>query len=410
MTDSSDSQVIADRISDSPLERPVSAPIVPALAPTQSSAYWRILVVLFLLYLFLVSIKAMSGGLKYYAEDPDNQARIHSLFEGAGNPFIALLAGILMTSLVQSSSFTTSFIIALVAAGQLGAEQAVPAIMGANIGTSVTNTLVSLTHWRNRREFQTAFAAATVHDIFNFLTVLLLLPLEVYFGVLSKFARLAAGAFNLPEDITVGKGVVSAVTKPVIDKFTYFLSDICNLDRSTVGIVLAIAGMVLLFASLVFLVRMLKGLMLGRLETLFRRFFFSTAPIALVVGIVVTILVQSSSVTTSLVIPFVGAGLLTLRQVFPFMVGANIGTTCTGLLAAAAAPTSGSLMVAFVHLLFNVIGAAVFIPLRQIPIAIAHRLARFVARNRYFALLYIAVIFVLAPILCIYVSSLCAPG
>lgn len=410
MTDSSDSQAIADRTADSLPDRSASAPIVPALAPQRASTYWRILGALFLLYLFLVSIKAMSGGLKYYAEDPNNQAFIHSLFEGADNPFVALLAGILITSLVQSSSFTTSFIIALVAAGQLGAEQAVPAVMGANIGTSVTNTLVSLAHWRSRRQFRTAFAAATVHDIFNFLTVLLLLPLEVFFGLLSKLASLAAGAFNLPENITVGKGVVSALTKPVINQFTDFLSDICKLDRNTVGIVLAIAGVVLLFVSLVFLVRMLKGLMLGRLEGLFKRFFFSTAPIALVVGIVVTILVQSSSVTTSLVIPFVGAGLLTLRQVFPFMVGANIGTTCTGLLAAAAAPTSGSLMVAFVHLLFNAIGAAVFIPLRQIPITIACRLARFVARNRYFALLYIAVIFVLAPIVLIYVFSRFAPG
>ncbi len=126
MTDSSDSQAIADRTADSSPERSASAPIGPALAPQRASTYWRILGVLFLLYLFLVSIKAMSGGLTYYAEDPDNQAFIHSLFEGADNPFVALLAGILITSLVQSSSFTTTFIIALVAAGQLGTAQAVP--------------------------------------------------------------------------------------------------------------------------------------------------------------------------------------------------------------------------------------------------------------------------------------------
>ena len=121
-----------------------------------------------------------------------------------------------------------------------------------------------------------------------------------------------------------------------------------------------------------------------------------------------TIMVQSSSVTTSLIIPFVGAGLLTLRQVFPYMVGANIGTTCTGLIAAAAAPTAGSVMVAFVHLLFNLIGACIFVPWRNLPIALAERLARIVAPRRYLAMVYIGVVFGLLPLICIYIFSVFA--
>jgi sodium-dependent phosphate cotransporter len=88
------------------------------------------------------------------------------------------------------------------------------------------------------------------------------------------------------------------------------------------------------------------------------------------------------------------------------MVGANIGTTATGLLAAAAAPTSGSVMVAFVHLLFNLVGASIFVPLKQIPISLAEMLARLVARNRYLALLYIAGMFIMLPVACIYLFSL----
>jgi sodium-dependent phosphate cotransporter len=366
----------------------------------------RIAGVLFFLYLFLVSIKGMGSGLKTYAKDPANEARIHTLFAYADNPFVALAVGIFLTSVVQSSSFTTSFIIALVAAGTLDPRHAVPAIMGANIGTSVTNTLVSLAHVRHRREFRAAFSAATVHDIFNYLTVCLLLPLELLFGFLSAPATWMASVFNLPDDLKLGGGFISAITKPLINQHKHFLADVLNLDSNAVGMILALTGVILLFIALIMLVRMLKGLMLGRLEALFRRFFFSSTGVALVVGIIITIMVQSSSVTTSLIIPFVGAGVLTLRQVFPYMVGANIGTTCTGLLAAAAAPTGGSLMVAFVHLLFNLSGAAIFVPLRAIPISLSRKLARIVARNRYLALLYIAGMFIVLPVLCIYLFSL----
>lgn len=63
-------------------------------------------------------------------------------------------------------------------------RQAIPIVMGANIGTSVTNTIVSLMQASDRGEFERAFAAATVHDMFNWLTVLVLLPTEVVFGYL----------------------------------------------------------------------------------------------------------------------------------------------------------------------------------------------------------------------------------
>jgi len=404
--DSSDPAASRDRTSES---RAAPAPLTPLHEPESSgwiSTCVRVIGVLCFLYLFLVSIKAMGGGLKTYAQDPANDASIHELFAYADNPFVGLAVGILLTSIVQSSSFTTSFIIALVAAGGLDPRHAVPAIMGANIGTSVTNTLVSLAHLRHRHEFRAAFAAATVHDIFNYLTVCILLPLEYFFKVLSTPAQWMANVFNLPNDLKLGGGFIGTITKPLINQYKHFLADGLNLGSNAVGIIVALTGAFFLFVALIMLVRMLKGLMLGRLEALFRRFFFSNACVALIVGIVITVMVQSSSVTTSLIIPFVGAGVLTLRQVFPYMVGANIGTTCTGLLAAAAAPTAGSVMVAFVHLLFNLAGASIFVPLRRIPITLSEMLARFVARNRYFALLYIAGMFIVLPVACIYLFSL----
>ena len=116
----------------------------------------------------------------------DTQER---LFSAASNPLAALCIGILGTVLVQSSSASTSVIVGLVASGALGVDDAIPMVMGANIGTTVTNTLVSLGHIRHSSEFRRAFAAATVHDFFNVLAVMVLLPLQLQFGLISNIAE-----------------------------------------------------------------------------------------------------------------------------------------------------------------------------------------------------------------------------
>ncbi|MCP4962448.1 MAG: sodium dependent phosphate transporter, partial [Actinomycetia bacterium] len=111
------------------------------------------------------------------------------LFAAVSNPIAGLCIGILGTVLVQSSSASTSVIVGLVASGTLGVDAAVPMVMGANIGTTVTNTLVSLGHVRQSNEFRRALAAATVHDFFNVMAVALLLPLELAFGIISSVAE-----------------------------------------------------------------------------------------------------------------------------------------------------------------------------------------------------------------------------
>ena len=87
------------------------------------------------------------------------------------------MIGIIVTVLVQSSSTSTSIIVGLVSTG-LPVKTAIPMVMGANIGTSVTNTIVSFTQMSEREEFKRAFAAATVHDMFNWLTVIILVLVE----------------------------------------------------------------------------------------------------------------------------------------------------------------------------------------------------------------------------------------
>ena len=130
-----------------------------------------------LIYFFLVGVSALEAGVKLLGQDTQER-----LFESVSNPLAGLCIGILGTVLVQSSSASTSVIVGLVAAGTIDIDTAVPMIMGANIGTTVTNTLVSLGSARESNEFRRAFAAATVHDFFNVFAVAILLPLELATG------------------------------------------------------------------------------------------------------------------------------------------------------------------------------------------------------------------------------------
>ena len=149
----------------------------------------NILLAAFFLYFFLVSIKLLEKGIKTLGAEYTDQ-----LFQSVSSPFVGLLVGTLATVLVQSSSVTTATIVGLVGSGFLNLEYAIPMVMGANIGTTVTNTLVSFGHVRREQEFKRAFAASTMHDFFNLMAVLALFPLQLTTGFLTKMSIYATDA------------------------------------------------------------------------------------------------------------------------------------------------------------------------------------------------------------------------
>ena len=158
----------------------------------------------------------------------------------------------------------------------------------------------------------------------------------------------------------------------------------------------------MMFASLRYLVVILRTLVLSRVESFFDAVIFKNAGRAMVFGILITVLVQSSSITTSLVIPLAGAGILSLRQIFPYTLGANVGTTITAILASLAIGEISGVTVAFAHLLFNVCGITLIWPvpaIRQIPMKMALWLAGIARNTRWFALVYIGVVFYALPLL-----------
>ncbi|XP_027756649.1 sodium-dependent phosphate transport protein 2A isoform X2 [Empidonax traillii] len=176
------------------------------------------------LYLFVCSLDVLSSAFQLaggkVAGDIFKDNAILS------NPVAGLVVGILVTVLVQSSSTSTSIIVSMVSSGLLEVRSAIPIIMGSNIGTSVTNTIVALMQAGDRSEFKRAFAGATVHDCFNWLSVLVLLPLEVVSGYLHHVTRLVVATFN----IRSGKDAPDLL-KIITEPFTKL---IIQLDKSVI--------------------------------------------------------------------------------------------------------------------------------------------------------------------------------
>ena len=125
------------------------------------------------------------------------------------------------------------------------------------------------------------------------------------------------------------------------------------------------------------MVKSLKFLVVTRAEAWFDRYLFKNAFRAFLVGLMLTAMVQSSSITTSLAVPMAGAGLLTLVQIFPYTLGANVGTTVTAILAALVTGNLAAIIVAFSHLLFNISGILIWWPFKMIPITLAEKFAFF---------------------------------
>lgn len=355
----------------------------------------RLLVLLVTLFVFFVAINLMGDALKALTKSYVSEL----LRQATTNPAIGLLLGILTTSIIQSSSTTTSIVVTFAASGIIDLRGAIPIIMGANIGTTVTNTLVSFAYVRQKGEFKRALAAGTVHDWFNILAVLLLLPLEVATHILERSA-LWVKEFVFGTSFGKVDGLKTMV-KPIVKGLSGFF------DNPWITLVVSL---LVLFFALVMMVKVMRSIFIQKMARIMDRVLFRNALTSFTVGIIFTILVQSSSVTTSLVVPLVGAGILTITQIFPYTLGANIGTTVTAFLAALAlaagvegnvnidpevARTAGvGVTVAILHLLFNIFGIVTIYPIKRIPIFMAEWVAGYATESRkntiIFLLIYIA--------------------
>ena len=216
----------------------------------------------------------------------------------AGNRFSGVGIGAGVTAIIQSSSATSVMVIGLVNAGVMTLMQATPILMGAKIGTTITGILVSLKN-----------------DYFDMLMYLL-----AFAGIMMGFAK-----------------------KPKI-KLAGLL---CS------GLGLIFVGLEIMSSKDAFGNQLVKDLFEGIFQTI-------DFPLLLVlVGVIFTALIQSSSAATGVVITMVGTGVMELHQALFIVLGANLGTCVTALLASVGGNTNAR-RVTLIYLTFTTIGMSLF--------------------------------------------------
>ncbi|AQZ32091.1 sodium:phosphate symporter [Pseudomonas sp. LPH1] len=377
--------------------------VEPSLPATRQWLSW--LLVVALIYLLLAGVGAIGDGFKAAT---GNNAR--ELFAFATNPLVGLMIGLVATALIQSSSTVTSIIVGMVAGG-LPIPIAIPLIMGANIGTSLTSTIVSLGHIRSGEEFRRALSAATVHDAFNITAVAILLPLELLFQPLQRLSESLAGL--LVSDASVDMKSVNfmkTLLSPASDLLAGSVSWLPGAVWSGVALILIGVAMILFVVTAIG--KVLRKVMVGRAKDIMHASVGRGPLSGIASGSVITVLVQSSSTTTALIVPLAGSGVFNLKQVYPFTLGTNIGTCVTALLAATAitGPTAEvAMQIALVHLLFNLLGILIIYALpflRGVPPMIAEGLATLAQRSKLYVAAYIAGVFFALPLLLIGASQI----
>lgn len=348
--------------------------------------------IIFYIIIFFVALDLMGASLKILGTDT-----VQSFFQGANNPFIGLFIGLLATAIIQSSSTTTSVTIALVASGAFKYDTAIPIIMGANIGTSLTATLVSLAFIGHQKKFPRALSAALSHNFFNVILVVILFPLEYYYGILSD---LALGMTALVSDSLI---VTNQAENNVLNGFSiskYLFQWIDN------GFIVLIISFSMLFLSIKLLAKSIYDVLVANHNSDFTSLFNNPYK-SFSFGLILTAGVQSSSVTTSFAVPVAATGEISVKNIFPFILGANIGTTITAFFASLL-NSEAALVIAFAHLLFNVFGVVAFLPfpaLRDAPVRLAVWFGELTLQYRIIGFLYLLFIFFILPFTLIYLNG-----
>ncbi|RNM33245.1 Na/Pi cotransporter family protein [Staphylococcus aureus] len=241
--------------------------------------------------IFLYGLKIMGDGLQASAGD-----RLRDILNKfTSNPVLGVIAGIVVTILIQSSSGTTVITIGLVTAGFMTLKQAIGVIMGANIGTTVTAFIIGI-------------------DLGEYaMPILALGAFLIFFFKRSKINNIGRILFGFGS-LFFGLEFMGDAVKPL-----------ASLDG-------------------------FKQLMLD----------MSTNPIlAVIVGAGLTALVQSSSATIGILQEFYQQDLISLNAAIPVLLGDNIGTTITAILASLAGSIAAK-RAALVHVIFNLIGVIIF--------------------------------------------------
>lgn len=344
-----------------------------------------------LLYGFAVAVGLTAEGLVRFGEPT-----LDGLRAALAHPGLALSVGALGTLVLQSSSVTTAVIVGLAAATALPVAHVVPLVLGANVGATVSSSLGELCAAVDSREYRRGFACASLHDLYNACAVAVLLPLELATGLISSAAEAVSTALAGDTVSAVGGGWAGAGVEFVRDSLRRV-----GADEMILAILMLVLGVVLVLQMVNGLSGCMQRLLRPKTAAALDRAVAGDRGAALGFGLVAALAVQSGVVTTALLVPLVAAGVLPLASAYPVMVGANVGTTLTALLAALALFGPQALAVAVVHVAFNLLAALLFHgipPLRALPLAGAGALGGLAGSHRGVVIVGLLVVFVVLPV------------
>lgn len=373
---------------------PQAQTITPSQSPWKNVRTGAYIVLALLLFLF--SIDLMTSSLQHLKRNVSE-----TILLATSNPFTGLFIGLVITAMLQSSSTTTSLVVALVASKALTLESAIPIIMGANIGTTITASIVSLGFISKKKEFRRAVSAGTYHYFFNLLTAVVLFPLEYYYSFLSSLSSwITQSLFTTTAEASSNFGHTGW-------GFSFLSEWLVKTWNSP--FLVALLAIFLLFASILIFRRLISDLLKAKSPEVFSRFFFKSPLKSFSWGLLTTAAIRSSTITTSVVVPIVANKIVSLKQAAPFIMGANVGTTITAFIAAILQTnTASAVSIAIAHFLFNFMGVLLFLPvpvLRKLPLELAERLGKVTLKYRLAGFVYLLVAFFFLPFSLIYFNQ-----
>lgn len=349
--------------------------------------YKALIKLLLSLYFFILSIELLKESSLAIGKNLVN------VLQTLTHPLNALGAGWLFTSIFQSSGTITTLTATFTGIGLISLPIAIFIVMGTNIGTTVTSTIVSLfTKAKKRRDFRHGFEIALANSIFHILYIIPIFLIEYFLHPFQKLGFL------------IGSGVKEAIIikniPGLIDFLVGFLIDFFM--RYNVYVILAF-GFFILFLSLNFLSKSILEVLGG--ENNARKIinkYFKTKYRAFLIGILLTAILFSSSITISLLVPLAVLRLINLKKALPFILGASIGTGTDTILAALIIAKPLAISLALIYIIINIIGVAIFLPQTNLLFKITkYASKRLLHVSRKKALFYLA-IFILIPIILLF--------
>ena len=321
------------------------------------------------IYFFISSIVLMKESVTRIGREP-----LRLLFDQIRDTTTGVLVGWFGTALIQSSGAFDSIAVTLVSAKAIPITIGVALILGAEIGTTVTTQLVSILGYlsRDRSVFRLSFLVAMLHYWYNLATTSIFFTVEVSSGFFTWIALEGALLF----------GRVSGISSipSMFDVITPWVDDLLRIIPSWAGFAVACA---LLFVSLKESEKHMSAVFATEVSGRLLRSTFGSPARSFLVGLAFTILVPSTSVMVSLLVPLTATRLIEADQyILPYILGANIGTVFDVMVAAFATGNPSAIGVWLVHLTINCLGALIFLPLTRPFSLFVRRASDFLSSSR----------------------------